>query len=248
MQDAARTAIKLLSEPPRIVHDQSSGVAVSGSLQRRLERCSRDGWCDLTVCDAASRTAPASVHAAAAKRALRVRESERCTKSYMQKTHKKTLAKCKSERKRGAEAPLSWTNSHVRTDPQRKLQLPRIRSAILAGSIADRSVSSAGRAETDVIEDIECIHAELNRSSLMDREALHHRQIGIEEVRPIEAISSQSSDLVQSGRREVCRHGRRIKVAEGSVRGAGDLVLEPRPVSIHVAGSRARNPRTSAKG
>ena len=102
----------------------------------------------------------------------------------------------------------------------------RIRSAILAGSVADRSVSSAGRAETNVIEDVVRVHAELNRSCLMDWEALHYRQVRIEEIRPIEAISSQSSDLVQSGRRERFRYGRRIEVAEGRVRCAGNLVLE----------------------
>ena len=152
------------------------------------------------------------------------------------------------EQKRGAAAPLFAKTGWLELDPQRQLQLARIRGAILTGSVADGSVSSAGRAPTDVVEGVVHVHAELNLGILTDWEGLHHRQVHVEEIRPIEGISSQGSDLVQSGRREVCRHGRRIEPAEGSVRGAGDLVLEPLPASIHVARSRVRNIWTSSKG
>src|SRR5437868_11558288 len=152
------------------------------------------------------------------------------------------------EQKRGAAAPLGWKTVWLELHPQRELQLTRIRRAVYERSAGNRSINSAGRAEIDVVHDVVRVHAELNLGNLMDWEGLHHRQVHVEQIGPIEAISSQGSDLIQSGRREVCRHGRRIEVAESSVRGAGDLVLEPLPASIHVARSRARNIWTSSKG
>src|SRR5260370_3341028 len=127
------------------------------------------------------------------------------------------------EQKRGAAAPLSWKTVTLELHLQRQLQRTRIRGAVHAGAVADRSVNAAGRAEIDVIHDIVGVHAELNRSSLTDWAALHHRQVHIEEVRPVEAISSQSSGLVQSGRCEYIRQRRRLKLVEGVPRCAPAL-------------------------
>src|SRR5260370_33964236 len=111
------------------------------------------------------------------------------------------------EQKRGAAHPLLRKKVTSELHLQRQLQRTRIRGAVHAGAVADRSVNAAGRAEIDVIHDIVGVHAELYRSSLTDWEALHQRQVHIEEVRPVEAMSSQSSGLLQSRLCEDCRQG-----------------------------------------
>ena len=54
------------------------------------------------------------------------------------------------------------TNAASELNPQRELQLARICITIHAGPRTDCSVTTAGGTEVDVVEEIECVHAELN--------------------------------------------------------------------------------------
>src|SRR5260370_17109542 len=106
------------------------------------------------------------------------------------------------EYKRGAEAPpVEVRQLRLELHAYRELELPRVCRSIDARAVGDGSGVldvSAWSAPVDVVEDIERIHAELERCDLPYREVLLHREVRIEEMRPKDAISPNGSNLIQT--------------------------------------------------
>ena len=82
-----------------------------------------------------------------------------------------------------------------------ELQLAGIRAAIFTCARTDRPRRldiAAGSAIVDVIEEIECIHAELSNHRFVNREVLLHGKVRVEEVWSKDSVSPNISNLAQS--------------------------------------------------
>ena len=99
-------------------------------------------------------------------------------------------------------ADLTSCMSQLKADCHGKLQLTRTVSSGHPGNdpgarAVDAGISRISR--IDVVEDVEGIHPELSVDVLVDRSALHDRQVGIKERRPEVAVALNVAKVIEEG-------------------------------------------------
>ena len=110
--------------------------------------------------------------------------------------------------KRGAEAPLEvCCGSFAGLELSAKREFELTRTAIVAGAAAatlpadgtDRFDVAAGVTRSDVVEGVECIHAELDDYVLADGEGFGEAQVGRVEPWATIGVLARVTEVVRSG-------------------------------------------------